>query len=51
MRGQLQADGKDVFHEEDVNIVVINTRGFIDNAQEESVTTILEFVGVKKRAS
>jgi ribosomal protein S12 methylthiotransferase len=44
LMGQLQANGKNVAHEEDGNIVVINTCGFIDNAKEESVNTILEFV-------
>ena len=31
--GQLKANGKDVAHEEEGNIVVINTCGFIDNAK------------------
>jgi len=48
LMGQLQANGKDVAHEEDGNIVVINTCGFIDNAKEESVNTILEFVERKE---
>jgi len=46
--GQLKANGKDVVHEEEGNIVVINTCGFIDNAKEESVNTILEFVKKKE---
>jgi len=45
--GQLKANGKDVAHEEEGNIVVINTCGFIDNAKEESVNTILEYVDKK----
>ncbi len=48
LMGQLQANGKSVAHEEDGNIVVINTCGFIDNAKEESVNTILEFVERKE---
>ncbi|GAL74955.1 ribosomal protein S12p Asp88 methylthiotransferase [Nonlabens ulvanivorans] len=44
LMGQLKASGKDVVHEEEGNIVVINTCGFIDNAKEESVNTILDFV-------
>lgn len=46
--GQLKASGKDVVHEEEGNIVVINTCGFINNAKEESVNTILEYVQKKK---
>ena len=45
--GQLKANGKDVAHEQEGNIVVINTCGFIDNAKEESVNTILEYVDKK----
>lgn len=48
LMGQLKANGKDVVHEEEGNIVVINTCGFIDNAKEESVNTILEFVKKKE---
>ncbi|MCL4150771.1 UNVERIFIED_CONTAM: hypothetical protein GTU68_010388 [Idotea baltica] len=46
--GQLKASGKDVVHEEEGNIVVINTCGFINNAKEESVNTILEYVQKKQ---
>jgi len=49
LMGQLKASGKDVVHEEEGNIVVINTCGFIDNAKEESVNTILDFVERKQR--
>ena len=38
--GQLKASGKDVVHEQEGNIVVINTCGFINNAKEESINTI-----------
>ena len=47
LMGQLKANGKDVAHEEEGNIVVINTCGFINNAKEESVNTILEYVQKK----
>ena len=47
LMGQLKANGKDVAHEQEGNIVVINTCGFIDNAKEESVNTILEYVDKK----
>ncbi len=46
--GQLQANKKAVSHEGEGNIVVINTCGFIDNAKEESVNTILTQIERKK---
>jgi ribosomal protein S12 methylthiotransferase len=49
LMGQLRASGKDVVHEEEGNIVVINTCGFIDNAKAESVNTILEYADKKSR--
>ncbi len=48
LMGQLKASNKDVVHEEEGNITVINTCGFIDNAKEESINTILEFVKKKE---
>lgn len=48
LMGQLKANNKDVVHEEEGNIVVINTCGFINNAKEESVNTILEYVKQKE---
>ncbi|MGB0456203.1 MAG: 30S ribosomal protein S12 methylthiotransferase RimO [Flavobacteriaceae bacterium] len=48
LMGQLKANGKAVAHEDEGNIVVINTCGFIDNAKEESVNTILDFVQKKE---
>ena len=48
LMGQLKANGKTVAHEKQGNIVVINTCGFIDNAKEESVNTILDFVQKKE---
>lgn len=47
---QLRGNGMDVTHEskkDDANIVVINTCGFIDNAKEESINTILRYVDAK----
>ncbi len=49
LMGQLKASGKDVVHEQEGNIVVINTCGFIDNAKAESVNTILEYVDKKEQ--
>jgi ribosomal protein S12 methylthiotransferase len=51
LMGQLKANGKDVVHEKEGNIVVINTCGFIANAKEESVNTILEYVKKKDEGS
>ena len=48
LMGQLEASGKDVVHEKEGNIVVVNTCGFIDNAKEESVNTILEQIQKKE---
>lgn len=47
LMGQLKANNKEVVHEEEGNVVVINTCGFIANAKEESVNTILEYVQKK----
>jgi len=46
--GQLKSNNKNVVHEEDGNIVVINTCGFIDNAKQQSIDTILENIQKKK---
>ena len=48
LMGQLKAGGKNVVHEQEGNIVVINTCGFINNAKEESINTILEYVQEKE---
>ena len=45
--GQLKSNNKNVVHEKDGKIVVINTCGFIDNAKQQSIDTILE--NVKKK--
>ena len=50
--GQLRANGKEVTHEatkDEGNIIVINTCGFIDNAKEESINTILEYAEKKEQ--
>ncbi|MBB4806171.1 ribosomal protein S12 methylthiotransferase [Chryseobacterium defluvii] len=49
LMGQLKANGKEVVHEDRGDIVVINTCGFIDNAKEESINTILDYVEAKSR--
>ncbi|MDO5105678.1 30S ribosomal protein S12 methylthiotransferase RimO [Capnocytophaga sp.] len=48
LMGQLKAGGKEVVHEKEGNIVVINTCGFINNAKEESINTILDYVQRKE---
>ena len=60
LMGQLRANKFDVAHEstdddsgiviinDDANIIVINTCGFIDNAKQESIDTILEFAQAKE---
>ncbi len=48
LMGQLRANNKEVVHEEEGNVVVINTCGFIANAKEESINTILEYVQKKE---
>ncbi len=49
LMGQLKANDKAVVHEQEGNVVVVNTCGFIDNAKEESINTILE--QIKKKES
>ena len=51
LMGQLKANDKEVVHEDENdegNIVVINTCGFIGKAKEESINTILHFVDKKE---
>jgi ribosomal protein S12 methylthiotransferase len=36
LMGQLEANGKQVVHEEKGDVVVINTCGFIDNAKKKA---------------
>lgn len=48
---QLRGNNIDAVHEsakDDANIVVINTCGFIDNAKQESIDTILRYVDAKE---
>ena len=45
---QLKANNKNAVHEQDGNIIVINTCGFIDNAKQESIDTILYYSEKKK---
>lgn len=52
LMGQLKANNYEVEHESksgDAAIVIINTCGFIDNAKEESVNTILQFASAKEK--
>ena len=52
LMGQLKANNKDVVHEDvndDGNIVVINTCGFIGKAKEESINTILHYADKKEK--
>ena len=47
---QLRGNNIDATHEDvndDANIVIINTCGFIDNAKQESIDTILRYVDAK----
>lgn len=47
---QLRGNGIDVTHEslkDEANVVIINTCGFIDNAKQESIDTILRYVDAK----
>ena len=51
LMGQLRANKFEVEHEgedKDHNIVIINTCGFVDNAKQESIDTILKYVDAKK---
>jgi ribosomal protein S12 methylthiotransferase len=50
LMGQLRANKFDVEHEsqvDDAGIVIINTCGFIDNAKQESIDTILRYADAK----
>lgn len=51
LMGQLKANNFDVEHEskqDDASIVIINTCGFIDNAKQESIDTILRYSNAKE---
>jgi ribosomal protein S12 methylthiotransferase len=54
LMGQLRANKIDVEHEsltDDHQIVIINTCGFVDNAKQESIDTILRYVDAKKEGA
>ena len=51
MMAQLKANQFEVTHDSEKNdseVVIINTCGFIDNAKEESVNTIVNYIEAKK---
>jgi ribosomal protein S12 methylthiotransferase len=51
LMGQLRANEMNVTHEsdkDDANIIIINTCGFIDNAKQESIDTILQYADEKE---
>ena len=51
LMGQLKANNIEVEHESengDASIVIINTCGFIDNAKQESINTILQYAKAKE---
>lgn len=52
LMGQLRGNSMDVVHESNKvgkdDIVVINTCGFIDNAKQESIDTILQYSQMKE---
>ena len=51
LMGQLKANAFDVVHEsseKDSSIVIINTCGFIDNAKQESIDTILQYASLRE---
>jgi ribosomal protein S12 methylthiotransferase len=53
LMGQLRGNQIDVVHESNINakndIIVINTCGFIDNAKQESIDTILQYSELKEQ--
>ena len=51
LMGQLKGNNIEVAHEsqeDDFNIVIVNTCGFIDKAKEESINTILDYAEAKR---
>lgn len=51
LMSQLHGNNIDVVHEsenDDFNIVIVNTCGFIDKAKEESINTIIQYAEAKK---
>ena len=54
IRDRLQANDIQAEHEgsaEDANIIIVNTCGFIENAKEESVNTILQYADEKQKGN
>jgi ribosomal protein S12 methylthiotransferase len=54
LMAQLKANDFNVEHEKqekDTNIVIVNTCGFIDNAKQESIDTILNYAEIKKQGT
>ena len=52
LMGQLKANGLEVLHQNEnttAGTVIINTCGFIDNAKQESIDTILHYAGEKEK--
>lgn len=52
LMGQLKANHFEVQHQsddDDSSIIIINTCGFIENAKQESIDTILQFAEAKKK--
>ena len=53
LMGQLRGNQMDVVHEDEKlandDIIVINTCGFIDNAKQESIDTILQYSELKEQ--
>lgn len=51
LQTQLKGNAIDAVHEsqtDDANIIIVNTCGFIDNAKQESIDTILQYADVKE---
>jgi ribosomal protein S12 methylthiotransferase len=48
---QLRANDYDVIHDsnEEANIIIVNTCGFIDLAKEESINTIVQYADIKSK--
>ncbi len=51
LTGQLIANNVAITADNDANVVIINTCGFIDNAKEESINTILAYSQLKQEGA
>ena len=54
MMNQLAANDYEVVHDsndDDANIIIVNTCGFIDRAKEESINTILQYANEKEQGN